>query len=133
MKIIVDEKIIWFAYHKDEPIAFILALPDVNTILKPFNGKLDLWGKIRFYLKLKTTTINRIRFIVMGCKKKFQNKGIESGLIRQLQLECLPRNTIHQAELAWVGDWNTKMIALHEATGAVREKTHRTYRCEFEV
>jgi hypothetical protein len=131
MKPIVDEKIIWFAYANDEPIGFILALPDINVLLKSFNGKLNLWNKIRFYLKLKTTTIDRIRFIVMGCKTKFQNKGIESGLIKKLQIEVLPRNTIKEAELAWVGDWNTKMIAVHEATGATREKVHRTYRYTF--
>ena len=132
MKPIVDEKIIWFAYHNEEPIAFILALPDINVLLKSFNGKLNLWNKIRFYLKMKTTTIDRIRFVVMGCKKKYQNKGIESGMIKKLLIEVLPRNTIREAELAWVGDWNTKMIALHEATGAVREKVHRTYRLNFD-
>jgi hypothetical protein len=67
----------------------------------------------------------------MGCKKKFQNNGIESGMIRRLQIEVLPRNTIREAELAWVGDFNKKMIALHEATGAHREKVHRTYRYTF--
>ncbi|MDQ6890146.1 MAG: GNAT family N-acetyltransferase [Bacteroidota bacterium] len=131
MRPIVDEKIIWFAYHNNEPIAFILALPDINVLLKSFKGKLNLWNKIRFFLKMKTTTIDRIRFIVMGCKTKFQNKGIESGLIKKLQVEVLPRNTIKEAELAWVGDWNKKMIAVHEATGAIREKVHRTYRYTF--
>lgn len=76
----------------------------------------------------KNTTIHRIRFIVMGCKKKFQNKGIESGMIRKLQLEVIPRNTSAEAELAWIGDFNKKILAIHEATGAVREKVPRTYR-----
>ena len=131
MKPIVDEKIIWFTYYNKEPIAFILAVPDINVILKPLKGQLNLLNKIRFIWLKKTTTIHRIRFIVMGCKKKFQNKGIESGMIRKLQLEVVPRNTITEAELAWVGDFNKKMIALHEATGAVREKVHRTYRKLF--
>lgn len=131
MKPIVNERIIWFAYHNDEPIGFVLALPDVNVFLKKFNGKLNLWNKFRFFWKIKTTNNPRIRFIVMGCKKKFQNKGIESGMIRQLQLETLPQKIIQLAELAWVGDWNKKMIAIHEATGAIREKVHRTYRYTF--
>jgi hypothetical protein len=131
MKPIVDEKIIWFAYFNDEPIAFIVALPDVNVLLKPLNGKMNLLNKLRFLWLQKTTTIDRIRFIVMGCKNKYQNKGIESGLIRKLQIEVLPRNTIKEAELAWVGDFNTKMIALHNATGAQKEKVHRTYRYTF--
>ncbi len=131
MKPIVDEKIIWFAYHGDEPIAFILALPDINVLLKSFNGKMNLWNKLKFFVMMKTITIDRIRFIVMGCKRKFQNKGIESGLIKKIQEEVLPRNTIKMVELAWVADWNTKMIAIHEATGAAREKVHRTYRYTF--
>ncbi len=131
MKPIVDEKIIWFTYFNEEPIAFVLALPDINPLLKSFNGKMNLWNKLRFLWYKKTTTINRIRFIVMGCKKKFQNKGIESGMIRKIQIEVVPRNTITQVELAWVGDFNKKMIALHEATGAKKEKVHRTYRYTF--
>ena len=64
-------------------------------------------------------------------KKKYQNKGIESALIRNLQLEVMPRNTIKGVELAWVGDFNTKMLAIHEATGAARDKVHRTYQFTF--
>ncbi len=131
MKPIVDEKIIWFCYFNDEPVGFVIALPDVNVLLRPMKGKMHLINKLKFLWYKKTTVIDRIRFIVMGCKKKYQNKGIESGIIKKLQLEVLPRNTIKQAELAWVGDFNQKMLALHEATGAQREKVHRTYRYTF--
>ena len=131
MQAIMDERIIWFAYYKDEPIAFVLCLPDVNQILRHVNGKLNLWGKIKFLWYKKTTTIDRLRIIIMGCKKKFQNHGIESALTRCLQLEVVPRNTIKGVELAWVGDFNDKMLAIHEATGAKKDKVHRTYRVIF--
>ncbi len=129
MKPVMDEKIIWFAYHHSEPISFLVCIPDVNQYMKYLNGKLNWWGKLKFLWYKKTTTVDRIRTIVMGCKKKYQNKGIESALIRNLQLEVMPRNTIKGVELAWVGDFNSKMLALHEATGAVRDKVHRTYIC----
>lgn len=131
MKAIMDEKIIWFAYYKDEPIAFVLCLPDVNQILKHVNGKLNILGKLKFLWYRQTTTINRLRIIIMGCKKKYQNHGIESALIRCLKDEVLPRNTIKLVELAWVGDFNDKMLAVHEATGAKKDKVHRTYRYTF--
>jgi hypothetical protein len=131
MKAIMDERIIWFAYYKNEPIAVVLCLPDVNQILKHVHGKLNLWGKLKFFWYSKTQRVQRLRIIIMGCKKKFQNHGIESALIRCLQLEVLPRNTITGVELAWVGDFNDKMIALHEATGATQDKIHRTYRYIF--
>ena len=131
MQAIMDEKIIWFAYYNDEPIAFVLCLPDVNQILRHVNGKLNLWGKLKFLWYKNRTTIDRLRIIIMGCKKKYQNHGIESALIRCLQLEVLPRNTIKGVELAWVGDFNEKMMSIHEATGAKRDKVHRTYRVVF--
>jgi hypothetical protein len=131
MKAIMDEKIIWFGYYKDEPIAFVLCLPDVNQILKHVNGKLNFWGKLKFLWYKKTTTVSRLRIIIMGCKKKYQNHGIESALIRCLQKEVYPRKEIKGAELAWVGDFNDKMLAIHEATGAVKDKIHRTYTYVF--
>lgn len=131
MRPVMDEKIVWYAYYQGEPVAFVLCLPDVNQILKHLNGRLDLWGKLKFAWYRNTTTIDRLRIVIMGCKKKFQNHGIESALIRCLQKEVLPRNTIKGVELAWVGDFNQKMMALHEATGAKKDKVHRTYRYLF--
>lgn len=131
MQAIMDEKIIWFAYYQGEPIAFVLCLPDVNQVLKPLKGKLHLFNKLRFLWYRRTTPISRLRIIIMGCKKKFQNHGIESALIRCLQQEVLPRKTVKDVELAWVGDFNQKMLALHEATGARTDKVHRTYRYHF--
>ena len=64
----------------------------------------------------------------MGVKKQYQNKGIESALIYLLKQEVMPRNTVKEVELAWVGDFNERMIAIHHATGATLEKIHRTYR-----
>lgn len=131
MKPIMDEKIIWFAYYKNEPIAFIVCLPNTNQILKYVNGKLDFWGKLKYFWYSKTKTINRIRVIVMGVKKQYQNKGIESAFVYCLKKEVEPRNTIKEVELAWVGDFNEKMLAIHHATGAKLEKVHRTYRFTF--
>jgi len=131
MEQIMDKKIIWFAYYKQQPIAFVLCLPDANQLLKPLQGKMNLFNKLRFVWYKNTTTVDRLRIIVMGCKQKFHNHGIESALIRCLQNEVIPRKTIKEIELAWVGDFNKKMIALHEATGAVRAKVHRTYRYRF--
>lgn len=131
MKPLMDEKIIWFAYYKKEPIAFIICLPDANQVLKHLNGKMNLVNKLRFLWYKHTTTIDRLRIIAMGCKQKFQNHGIESALIRCLQNEVVPRKTIREVELAWVGDFNKKMLALHEATGAIPSKVHRTYRYVF--
>ena len=132
MKPILDEKIIWFAYHNNVPVAFVLCLPDTNQVLRYVKGKLNLWGKLKYLWYSKTVKVDRIRAIVMGVKQKYQHKGIESALIYILKQEVVPRNTFMEVELAWVGDFNTKMMDVHAATGAHLEKVHRTYKFKFD-
>lgn len=132
MEPIADEKIIWFAYYKSEPIAFILCMPDINPILRKLGGRMHMLNKIRFWWLQRTTPAERLRIIVMGCKKKFQNHGVESALISCLKNEVIPRNTVREVELAWVADFNKKMLALHHATGARLSKVHRTYHYTFD-
>ena len=46
MKPVLDERIVWFTYHKEEPIAFWVSLPDLNQWFKHLDGKFDLWHKL---------------------------------------------------------------------------------------
>jgi hypothetical protein len=130
MKAIMDEKLIWFAYINDEPASFIVILPDANEFIKPLNGKLGLLEKLRF-LYYRWKGAKRMRAVVMGTKKAFQNHGIESALFIKLKEYVLPLNQYEELELSWVGDFNDKMLSLHEATGATLGKKHVTMRKIF--
>ena len=73
----------------------------------------------------------RMRAIVMGTKPSFQKLGLESALFIKLGEYVLPKNQYEELELSWVGDFNEKMIAIHEATGATFGKRHLTMRKLF--
>lgn len=130
MKPIMDEKLIWFAYVNDEPASFVVILPDVNQIIKGFNGKLGLIEKIKFVYR-KWKGVSRMRAIVMGTKTDYQKHGLESAMFIKLKKYVLPLNQYKELELSWVGDFNHKMLSLHEATGAVFGKRHTTLRKLF--
>ena len=130
-KDIIDEEFIWFAYHDNQPIAFLIMFPDVNQILKHLNGKLHLINKLKFlYLKQKHT-ITRARITIMGVAPKYQKSGIESALFWHLQQVMDKKPWYTELELSWVGDFNPKMRALHESVGAKYAKKHVTYRKLF--
>lgn len=130
MKLIMDEKLIWFAYVNNEPASFVVILPDANQLIKTFNGKLGLWEKLKFvYTKWKG--VNRMRAVVMGTKIAFQKHGLESALFIKLKHYVIPKNQYHELELSWVGDFNDKMISIHQATGATFGKRHLTMRKVF--
>lgn len=130
MKAIMDEKLIWFAYINDEPAAFVVILPDANLIIKPLKGKLGIIEKIRF-LYYKWKGVSRMRAIVMGTKTAFQKHGLEAALIIKLKEYVLPLNRYEELEMSWVGDFNDKMLSLHEATGAQLGKKHLTMKKIF--
>ena len=131
IKIIMDERLIWFAYVNGEPACLVVIVPDTNELIYNLNGKLNLLGKLKFMINKFTKKNKRMRAIILGTKGKFQKHGLESALIIKLGEYVLPLNQYEELELSWVGDFNAKMIALHEATGATFSKQHITYRCLF--
>ncbi len=131
-KPILDEEIIWFAYFAGKPIAFLVMFPDVNQIFRHFNGKLNIWNKLRFLYYMKRHEIKRTRITVMGVVPKFQKHGIESAIFKKLREVFDKRPNYKEVELSWVGDFNPKMEALHKAVGGKFGKRHITYRKLFD-
>ncbi len=132
MKLLMDEKLIWFAYVNNEPASFVVILPDANQMIKSFKGKLGLLEKMKFvYYRWKG--VSRMRAVVMGTKSKFQKHGLESALFIKLKEYVLPLKQYTELELSWVGDFNDKMLSLHEATGAIFGKRHLTLRKLFQI
>lgn len=127
IKPIHDPLLIQFAYVNGEPASFVMCLPDVNQIFKYFNGKLNLWNKLRFVWLKRKKVINRIRVVVMGTLPKYQGQGLESVLTYKCFEGAQYRGHYTEGELSWVGDFNEKMIAIHKNLGAVPGKKHITY------
>ncbi len=125
------EELIWFAYHEDKPIGFIVLFPDINQIIKDFNGKMHLINKLRFWWKNKSKQMTRARVVVLGVIPKFQRSGIESGIFWHLQAAVDRNPQFKELELSWVGDFNPKMRVLQESMGAIFGKKHITYRYLF--
>ncbi|RXF67377.1 GNAT family N-acetyltransferase [Arcticibacter tournemirensis] len=131
MKILMDENLIWFSYVNNEPASFVIILPDANQIIKSFKGKLGFLEKLKF-LYYRWKGVSRMRAIVMGTKKAYQKHGLESAMFIKLKEYVIPLKQYNELELSWVGDFNEKMLAIHEATGAVFGKKHATLRKIFE-
>ena len=127
-KVFVDEELIWFAYFNNIPIAFFILFPDLNQILKHFNGKLHIWNLTRFLYFKMTHKMTRVRAVVGGVHPTHQNSGVESAIFLQLYEVFKKKPWFKEMELSWVGDFNPKMIAIYEALGATKTATHITYR-----
>ncbi|MCS7027234.1 MAG: GNAT family N-acetyltransferase [Bacteroidia bacterium] len=133
LKPIIEPVMIWFAYVDNNPAGFIVCIPDINQIIKKFNGKFGWWQKLQFWYYLKIKRImNRGRVTIIGVSTKYQQMGIEVGL-SMLPFEPVLKRGYKEIELSWVGDFNPKMRSVMEATGAKQGKIHYTYRKLFDT
>jgi hypothetical protein len=129
----MDEEMIWFVYHNDEPIAFEIMVPDTNQILLYMNGHVNtLWDKVTFMYYKKTKGFTRTRVVVMGIVPQYRRLGIESGIFWHMGEAMKKKLQYNELELSWVGDFNPQMIAIHQAIGSIFHKLHITYRYMFD-
>lgn len=125
---IVDEDIIWFAYHNGKPISFFILFPDFNQILRHLDGKLHPLNMLKLAWYKYTHEMTRMRAVVGGVHPAYQNSGIESTIFLQLYKVFNKKKWYKELEMSWVGDYNPKMIAIYEALGGKKVKTHITFR-----
>jgi hypothetical protein len=128
MKPILREDILWFTFKDGEPIAFYLSIIDVNQIFKNLNGKLNLWGKLKFLWYRSRVKIDRIRGIIFGVIPEYQNKGLYSLMVLKMYEVVVNDPYIKSTELAWIGDFNPRMHALFRSINAQKTKLHYTYK-----
>lgn len=133
MKPIMDKRLLWFGYYKDEPVVFFLSLPEVNQIFKYVNGKLDLLGKLAFLWHTWRKTNRKAFGILFGVVPEHQGKGVDGAIImafRKLMQEDYLR--YDEYEMNWIGDFNSKMVKVAEQITPEVVKKHATYRKLFD-
>ena len=132
MKPIMDERLVWFAYYKEEPIAMFINIPDVNQYFKHFNGKFGLLQKLRLLWMKKTGYNKRLTGLAFGVVPKYQALGIDSFMIYECGLLVQNKGWYTQYEMGWAGDWNPKMINIYKSLNGVQSRRMITFRYLFD-
>ena len=132
MKPVIDEHIIWFIYHKNEPIGCWLNLPDLNQWFKPLKGKFGLLQKLHFLYIKKFGPCRRFIGLVFGIVPEFQGTGVDAYMIVEGAKTIQQEMKYDDYEMQWIGDFNPKMINIAESLGTYRSRRLATYRYLFD-
>ncbi len=132
MKDIIDEKVVWFVYHKGDPIAMWINIPDLNQYFKHFNGKLGWWQKIQFVFMRYRKMCKRFVGVVYGVVPEFQGKGVDAYMIVECSKVVQPSKRYLKYEMQWLGDFNPKMLNLAKNLEAAEVRRLSTYRYLFD-
>ena len=133
MKPVMDEKVIWFGYYKEEPVCMFVNLPDLNQLFKHLNGKFGLLQKLYFLWLQKTMKNKKFTGIVYGIVPAFQGKGVDAFMIVEAAKVVQPTTSYTEYEMQWIGEFNPKMINVAQSLGETfRSRMLTTYRYLFD-
>jgi GNAT superfamily N-acetyltransferase len=112
----------------DEPVGFILCVPDINVAFKKINGRLTSCGipiglaKLLYY----KSRLRTARLIALGVKPKYRRGGIAEMLVlRIIEDAMIKRGFI--GELSMTLENNHLINRFLTAIGAEKYKTYRIY------
>ena len=111
----------------DEPVGFVIGVPDINAALRHIDGRLTRFGiptglvKLIYYKgKVRTG-----RLIALGVVEEYRRAGVAELLILQFMEEAYRRG--FSGELSMTLEDNILVNRFIEAMGAKRYKTYRIY------
>lgn len=114
-----------------EPVAFMLALPDVNAVLKPMDGKLFPFNWIKLLWWLRKARPADFRVPLMGVVQKLQASRMASQLafmmIEYIRRAGVEMHGAKRAEVGWILEDNQGMVAIADAIGSTINREYRIY------
>jgi len=133
LKPIIDERLIWYTYYQEKPVAFMVMIPEMNQLFYNINGKLDWIGKLKFAWNKWTGKCDTALGIAIGVIPRFQGRGIESAMIEAFSHYVFRKDfPYYILEFNWVGDFHPNMMKVYDSLGASISKKHITYRKLFD-
>ena len=135
MKPVMDEKLVWFVYYNNEPVAIFINIPDLNHWFKYLKGKFGLLQKLKFLWVKKFIPNDKFTGLVFGIVPEWHAKGVDSYIIcesaKVVQRKTPPRYLKY--EMQWIGDFNPKMLNIAASIGnTYRSRNLTTFRYLFD-
>lgn len=125
LKQVVDPDLVIFIEHEGEPIAFVLALPDVNLALKHLKGSLFPFGLLKLLWHTKISNkVKAVRIVTFGVVPEYQKRGVDSLLFTSIYNAGTSKG-YYDAELSWILETNDLMLRAAEQMGAKEYKRYR--------
>jgi hypothetical protein len=130
LKLLLDERLVWFAEVNGEAVAFIVMLPNINEAIRDLSGRLFPFGIAKLLWRLKVKGLKSGRVPLMGVRKNLAGTVLGSALPLQLIGALWPsarKLGFRWVELSWILENNRPMRSILERLGADSYKTYRIY------
>jgi hypothetical protein len=130
LKSVLDPELFALFYHEGEAAGGMLALPNLNPLLKALNGSFGL-GAPWHYWRTRSEVAEGCRLLLFGVKPRYRMMGLPL-LVLDVMFACGRRRPgLQWAEASWSLEDNDEINQLIEDFGGVLDKRYRVYRREM--
>ncbi|MDE2390467.1 MAG: dATP pyrophosphohydrolase [Rhodospirillales bacterium] len=130
LKPLLNPRLTSLVERNGEPVAFMIALPNLNEAIKGLNGKLLPLGWARLLWRLKVAGVKTARVPLMGVRRSAA-KDLIGSLIPYLMIDMVRRDALTMGythiELSWILEDNMPMRRMIESMNAKPYKTYRVF------
>ena len=121
-----DPDLAFFIFYEQTPAAVCVIFPDINPLLKRFNGRIGLLGLLKMLLYRREIT--GLRCLIFGIKDQYRQLGLPLLAVRHIYEVVRQKGKYRSLELSWTLEDNEAVNGLLEEGGARRYKKYRIYR-----
>jgi ribosomal protein S18 acetylase RimI-like enzyme len=127
LKLVVTPSLALMAEVDGEPVAFSIAILNLNPLIKKIDGKLWPTGLLRLLWDFKVKRdVRDCRLIVLGIKGGYRRRGIDSILFVETH-RAAGALGLDGGEIGWTLEDNDMVNRAIEAMNGTKIKTYRIY------
>ena len=127
---LMPDDYIQIAEYDGEPVAFIVALPNLNEAIRDLNGKLLPFGWAKLLWRLKVSHPRTARIPLMGVRQSFQHSRLGPTLafmVIDAVRRAMHARGVKNVEMGWILEDNDGMRNIIETIGGQAYKRYRVY------
>ncbi|MDH4040151.1 MAG: N-acetyltransferase [Gammaproteobacteria bacterium] len=127
---LMPDDYIQIAEYDGEPVAFIVALPNLNEAIRDLKGKLLPFGWAKLLWRLKVSHPQTARIPLMGVRQSFQHSRLGPTLafmVIDAVRKALHARGVKNVEMGWILEDNDGMRNIIETIGGQAYKRYRVY------
>lgn len=131
LKQVIDPDLVYFLEMDGTPIAFSVAVPNLNRALKHVaRGRLFPFGLPKLLAYAKLGAVYELRLPLLGVMPQYRGRGFDAPLIYETIRTGRPKG-YDACEMSWVLDVNAPLINALTHLGGVREKEYAMMEMRF--
>lgn len=123
---VLDPDFFVLFFHGDKPAAGMVALPDMNPLLRRLNGKIGITAPWHF-LRARADMAKGLRIMLFGILPEYRLQGLPLLLLDYMLAKAAQKPGLQWVEGSWILERNYAMNDLMEEFSGILAKRYRIY------